>query len=193
METEGGEKLIRRAVSGDRDAAGDVIRRYEARVRDHIHRRLGPGLRRRADTEDLLQSTLTLVVRDLPSLEYRGEKAFVAWLSAVAERQILMKARFHRADRRDLRKEERLTGRAGIAQGRTSPSQGAVREELATSLREAISRLPDRERRVVELHSLEGQTFEAVAQEVGLADRSSAYRIFERALRKVGELLDNET
>ncbi|MHC4225291.1 MAG: RNA polymerase sigma factor [Planctomycetota bacterium] len=192
MVEEGAERLIRRAASGDRDAAGEVARRYEAHVRAHIHRRLGPGLRRRTDTEDLLQSTFAAVLPDLTGLEYRGEEAFKAWLSAAAERQILMKARFHRAGRRDLRREMRLASEEGPALELTSPSQGAVREELRASLRDAISRLPERERRVVELHSIEGLTFEAVAKEVGLADRSSAYRIFERALRKVGKLLDRE-
>jgi RNA polymerase sigma-70 factor (ECF subfamily) len=192
MAEEGAEGLIRRAANGDRDAAGEVARRYEAHVRGQIHRRLGPGLRRRADTEDLLQSTFAAVLHDLPGFEYRGEDAFVAWLSAAAERQILMKARFHRAGRRDLRREQPLGSEEGPALELTSPSQGAVREEIKSSLRDAIARLPDRERRVVELHSLEGLTFAEVAQQVGLADRSSAYRIFERALRKVGELLDSE-
>ena len=59
---------IRRGRPPEPEQLEELTQRYEARVRAHIHHRLGPGLRRRADTEDLLQSTLALVVRDLPGV-----------------------------------------------------------------------------------------------------------------------------
>lgn len=184
------ERLIRQASSGDREAADVLARRYEGPLREWIHRRLGPELRAQADTEDLLQSTIVAALDDLPGLSFRGEDAFVAWLAAVAERRILMKARHHRARKRDVRRQRPMEAAAGVPGDFTSPTQGAVRRELAEGIERALKELPPRERRVVELHSFQGRGFDEVAQELGLSGKSAAYRIFERALKNLGRLLD---
>jgi len=184
-------ELVRRAQAGDRDAAGELLSRYGGRVRAAIRCRLGPDLRQRVDTDDILQSALAVSLEDLQGLRYEGEKALVHWLTAVAERRLISAARRHRADRRDVGRESPLRP-AELPPGElTSPTQGAVRGEVRESVREAVSRLPPQERRVVELRSYEGLTFEEIATQLGLADRHSARERFRSALRKMGDLLDS--
>ena len=179
------ESLIRRAADGDANAANELARRYAPGVRAAIRPRLGPELRNRVDTEDILQSTLTASLEDVARLDFRGEKAFVGWLCRVAERRIVDAARRHRAARRDVRREQPLaTGDDVIGRG-TSPSQAAVRGERARSLREAVAQLPEEERHVVELHSFEGLGFKEVAARLGLKDKERARYLFRRALRKM--------
>jgi RNA polymerase sigma-70 factor (ECF subfamily) len=184
------EGLIRRAAGGDRAAADALVTRYEPSIRAELHRRLGPALRVREDTDDLLQATLVAAMRDLGALEWRGEAAFRAWLATVAERQVRMAGRFHRRERRDARREEASPATGGPPDARTSPSAGAARGEASSSLRAAVARLPEEERRAVELHTFQGLGFPDVAERMGLADRDAARYVFRKALKRLGDLLD---
>ena len=190
MDDESLEALLRRAAAGDRQAAGELARRYEAPLRAEIRRRLGPDLRARVDTDDIFQSTILESVGSLPAFEFRGEKAYVGWLTLLAERRIRDKARFHRAAKRDQRKEQHLLDAGALASDRTSPTQGAVRSELTQGLRAALAGLPEPDRQVVELHSFEGLGFKEVAERLGLADKNAARYVFQRALNKIEEQLE---
>ena len=184
------EALVRRARSGDREAAGEIARRYGERVRARIHGRIGGRLHVRADTEDVLQTTLMLALEDLRGFEWRGEEALVAWLATVAERQVLTEARRQRAGKRDVGRDQSLEAAEGLAAERTTPTEAAVRGELGEGLRAALEALPEAERRVVELHSYRGMGFDEVARTLDLPSRMAASRLFEKALRRLGEVLD---
>jgi RNA polymerase sigma-70 factor (ECF subfamily) len=184
------EDLLRRVTAGDREAAGEIARRYERPIRLAIRRRLGPELRARVDTDDIFQSTIAAALEDVPDLSFRGEGAFVAWLAAVAERRILMKVRHHRARKRDHRRDRPLEAAEGVPGCGTSPTRGAVRGEVTEGIRKAVARLPEGERRVVELHSVEGLSFQEVSDLLGLSGKFQAHRIFQRALKKIGDLYD---
>ena len=174
-----------RAAGGDREAAGEIARRYEGVVRARIRRRLGGRLRARVDTDDIFQSTILASLRDLEGFEYRGEQAFLAWLARVAERRIQSAGRRHAAARRDVARERGIGEAEAAAGGRTSPPQGAVRSELAESLHRAIARLPEPDLEVVELRSYQGMGFLEIAEATGLADRNAARWVFQRALKRM--------
>jgi RNA polymerase sigma-70 factor (ECF subfamily) len=184
------ETLVRRAAGGDASAAEALVRRYEPSIRVEVHRKLGPSLRVREDTDDLLQSTLVAVMRDLRGFEYRGEAAFRAWLATVAERQVRMAGRYHQRERRDARREEAVAATGGPPGAGTSPSVAAARGEAHAGLRAAVGRLPDDERRAVELHTFQGLGFPEVAERMGLADKDAARYVFRKALKRLGDLLD---
>ncbi|MHC4471237.1 MAG: RNA polymerase sigma factor [Planctomycetota bacterium] len=183
------ERLIELAREGDQEAAGELAKRYEGRVRASIRRRLGPELRARVETDDIFQTSFFAALGDLAGFRYRGEAAFVRWLSTVAERKMLMTARRHRAGKRDLRLEWPLDGVGDIPGQMTSPTQGAVRGELKEGIREAVARLPDPDRQVVQLHSFDGLGFREIAEKLGLADKNAARHVFQRALKQMGDLL----
>ena len=184
-------ELVRRAQNGDREAAGELIRRYEGRVRASVRRRLGADLRKRIDTDDIFQSAIAASLDGLKGLHFEGEDALIGWLTTVAERRLIGAVRRHRAGKRDVSRESPLRSADRIQAGRTSPTQGAVRGEAQQSVKRAVSRLPPDERRVVELRSYEGLTFEEIATRLGLSDRHAARERFRSALRRMGDLLDS--
>ena len=184
------QTLLRQAAAGDREAAGEVLRHFEGPLRASIQRLLGRELRRRVDAEDIYQSTVTLALKDLDHVDFQGEKALLGWLRRIAEHRIGEVARRHKAAKRDVRKERPLEAAGQSAEERTSPSQGAVRGEVRGRLAEAIARLPDRERRVVELHTYEGLSFQQAAVSMGLKGKSSARHLFQNALHMLGDLLE---
>jgi RNA polymerase sigma-70 factor (ECF subfamily) len=185
------EELVRRAKAGDREAAGGIARRYGDLLRAKVHGRLAGRVHARVDSEDVLQATFLVALGDLAGFEWRGEEAFVGWLVQVAERQVLQEARRHRALRRDVGRECALDAASDRPAGWTSPTQAAVRRELTAGIREAVETLPGDEKLAVELHTYRGLSFDAVAREMGLADRAAAYRLFEKALKTMAKTLDS--
>ncbi len=186
------EELILRARDGDRDAAEKLARAYEQRVRSHIHFRLAPDLRARVDTDDVYQSTISASLEDLAAVEFRGEKAFIAWLSRVAERRVLDVARRHRAEKRDVRRQRPLEAARMVPANHTTPPGGAIRDEIQQSMRRVLARLPDRERRAIELRSYAGLSFREIAEQLELPNRHVARDLYRAALKKVGELFGLE-
>jgi RNA polymerase sigma-70 factor (ECF subfamily) len=188
---EGGElqNLVRRAATGDRAAADEFVRAVEEPVRAAIRRRLGDDLRRRIDTDDVFQATMVSALGRLDGLDFRGERELVGWLARIAEHQIVDAARRERRGRRDVAREERLGTHAPIPSGATSPTARAVRGEAAASVRAAVARLPEDDRRIVEMRSFEGRSFEEIARALGLEDRHVARRRFQAALHRMGDLI----
>jgi len=185
------EELVKRAQQGDREAADAIARRYMPHLRPIVRRQIGGHLRARVDTNDMVQTAIHQVVRDLDGLDYQGEKAFEGWLAQVAARKVRMAARHHQAGKRDVRREDaeaRFGEKAGVS---TSPTQGAVRNELTGDIKEAVARLPETERRVVELHTYEGLTFGEVADRLGLENKDRARYLFQIALKSLGDELDS--
>jgi len=186
------EALVHSAQRGDRQAAGELIRRYEGRIRAAIRHRLAPRFRRRFDTEDVFQSALAVSLEDLQGIRYEGEKAFVAWLTTVSERRLLGTIRKHRAERRDAARDRTQGGAADFADSLTSPTQGAERAEVQGAIRQAIDRLPRDQQRVIQLRSYEGLSFSEIAGLMGLSDKHAARELFLRALKRMGELVEHD-
>jgi len=190
MSGDGLEELVRRAREGDREAAGEILARYGDRVRTAIRGRLAPELRRRLETEDVFQSAVAVSLEDLKGLRYEGEKALVAWLVTVAERRLLGAARRHRAARRNVLREAPLEHAAFCSAALTSPPRGAERAEVRTLVEEAVARLPCAERRVIELRSYEGRSFREIAEAMGLSNKHAARDLFQKALQRMGTLVE---
>ena len=186
------ELLIRRAAEGDREAAGELARRYEKPIRRAITRRLGRDLKARIDTDDIYQSTIIAAMDGLPGFTFQGEPALVSWLATIAERRIRMAGRRHRRGKRDPKRERPIDLAEGVPGSRTCPSEGAVRGEIADWLRSALEKLPEDERRIVELHSYGGMSFEEAAKVLGLSGKSGAHNLFQKALRRMGGLFGTE-
>jgi RNA polymerase sigma factor (sigma-70 family) len=185
------EQLVARAQRGDRDASEEIARRYMPRLRPIVHRRIGDHLRARVDTDDMVQTAIHQAVRDLDGLDYQGEKAFEGWLAKVALRKVQMAARHHQAGKRDVRRDDvetRFGEKPGAA---TSPIRGAARNELTRDIKEAISQLPEIERRVVELHTYDGLTFGEVAEKMDLENKDRARYLFQSALKLLGDELES--
>ena len=75
-----------------------------------------------------------------------------------------------------------------LAADQTSPSQRAVRCEDVLRLAAALIQLPDDQRRVVELHHLQGLPVAEVAEQVGRT-RAAVVGLLFRGLKKLRQLL----
>lgn len=184
------EDLVARAQAGDEAAQAEIVRRYAPRLEGMLRGEVGEQYRARFDTEDVLQSSLGVALRDLPDLEFRTPKAFEGWLFQVARRRLLDGIRRHRAGPRDVRRERDLDAEGVGPANLTTPTRGVERAEVTADVRAAVADLEDEERRIVELRSYEGLTFGDIAKIVGLPGKDAARDCYRRSLLKMGDLLD---
>jgi RNA polymerase sigma-70 factor (ECF subfamily) len=184
---------VRRLQAGEPGAAEAFVARVEGPVRNSIRRRLPQELRRRVDSDDLFQSTITDAVAAIAEFEFRGEGQFLAWLDAIAARRVAEAGRHHRAQRRDLKRDASISHAGGVHAAVTAPAERVVRGETSARLRRAISALPADERRCIELRSFEEKSFGEIAQAMGLTDKTAARRLYMSALDRLAEAVDERS
>lgn len=184
---------IEAAARGDEVAVGRILDAYGPIVRRLAGRKLGAGLRARADSEDVLQSAMVAAVANLAAFEYRGEAAFVGWLSSITAQQVAQLARHHGAQRRAPSRERRLSEAPPLHANLTSVTQAAARKDDHEQLHRAMSKLPEPDQEVVRLRSLEGLAFGEVAERLGLEDQHAARYLYRRGLKSLGRLMAGGT
>jgi RNA polymerase sigma factor for flagellar operon FliA len=73
-----------------------------------------------------------------------------------------------------------------------SPLQQLLRKERHNQLREALTRLPDKNRKVIEGYYFAGLSFSQIGRDLGLSE-SSAWRIHAKSLEMIRSALEEKT
>ena len=159
-------------------AAAALYERHSSRVFGYCLSRLG----RREDAEDAVQTTFLHAVRGLsrgvvPATE-------IAWLLGIA-RNVCLK-RWESVGRRS--HLESPCDPVELDRGRAAPHGG--REELI-GLEDALSQLPDQQRRAVLLRDWRGLSYQEIAVQLGVSNAAVETLIF-RGRRTLAELLREE-
>src|SRR5262245_50015376 len=81
-------RLVERCKAGDREALGELYRRYRPEVTRNLYRMLGPG---RGDLEDVLQEVFIEVFRSIS--RFRGDAKLTTWLYRVCINVALQRLR----------------------------------------------------------------------------------------------------
>jgi RNA polymerase sigma-70 factor (ECF subfamily) len=181
-------------------AARDDVRPIEDH-RDYLlllaRLQLGPRVGAKLDASDVVQQAILHAHERREQFRGRTEGELLAWLSAILANALATAARRLGTRARDPGRErsleaelERSSSRLEglLAADQTSPSEGAVRGEELLRLAHAIARLPEDQRRVVELHYLEGLAVADVADRLGRT-RPAAVGLLFRGLKRLRELL----
>jgi RNA polymerase sigma-70 factor (ECF subfamily) len=186
------QSSILSASRGDPVAIADVLAAYLPRLQRFVHLRLGPALRAREDTLDVLQSTVRelLAAKDF---EWRGEIEFRAWLFQAALNKIREKARFHGAERRAAAREERASAgpTAGGALHDLTPSRVAMAKEELARLEGAFDRLTEAQREVLTLSRIVGLPHAVIAARLGRSE-VAVRQLLVRATAALGAALGPE-
>jgi len=170
------EDLLSRVAEGDRDAFGDLYKRYARPVLGLALRRLGD----RGRAEDAVQEAFASIWRAARS--YRRERGPVApWLYAVARNAI--------ADRGRARTEPPVEP-VETASDAPGPPDRAEQSWVAWRVHSALERLPDTERSVLELAYWRGLSQSEVADHLGIPLGTVKTRTRSGLKRLAGELED---
>jgi RNA polymerase sigma-70 factor (ECF subfamily) len=145
--------LFEKAAAGDGPALEDLLEYYLPQMHAFVHARLGPGLRSRETSLDVVQSACRQLLTVREAFAFHGEERFRAWLFTSVLNKIREKARHHQMEIRDQGREERLAVDAApvALASLLTPSREAVGNETAAAVAAALAELTDEHREVITL------------------------------------------
>jgi RNA polymerase sigma-70 factor (ECF subfamily) len=158
METTSDEQVVERALAGDHEAFGEIMRRWERRIFALTYGILG----REEDARDATQETFIAAFRNLSG--FRGDAKVSSWLHRIAVNQCITRQR-----RAKVRGETSLEGAAednGVqfaAPIHESPARIVEGRERTEAVRRAVNTLPPELREVLVLKEFEELTFQEIA------------------------------
>jgi len=173
VETDGA--LAGRAAAGDREAFGELVRRYQAAVRRVCRAVTGDD----HDADDAAQDAFLSALDRIETYD-RG-RPIGPWLMRIASNAAIDLLR-----RRAVRKAGPLD--ETLVAGGSSPAADAARSELTARLRQAMAQLPERQRIAVTLFDLEGYAHADVARVLGVPEGTARSDVFH-GRRRLRELL----
>jgi RNA polymerase sigma-70 factor (ECF subfamily) len=161
METLGTDEIIvERALTGDAEAFGEIVRRWERRIFALTYGMLG----REEEARDATQETFLAAFRNLRG--FRGEAKVSSWLHRIAVNQCISRQR-----RSKTRNESALDDQQenSFATPVTySPARVAEGRQETLAVRRAINSLPIELRQVVVMKEFEELTFREIADALDL-------------------------
>lgn len=190
METTSDEQMVERALSGDADAFGVIVRRWERRIYALAFGMLG----REEDARDATQETFLAAFRNLRG--FRGEAKVSSWLHRIAVNQCITRQRRARVRGETALEDETERDAAAFATGaHESPARHAESRERTEAVRRAVSALPTDLRQVIVMKEFEEMTFQEIAQALELplsTVKSRLYTALKQLRMRLGSHADVE-
>lgn len=157
--------LLRGARAGSAEALNDLLQKVCPRVLALIRLRLGPDLRRRVDSQDILQTTLIKAFRRIDQFEGSGSNNLLSWLAAIAANEVRDHANFHQRARRDINRDVAIDDKVtNLAADFHTAIRRLELQERALKLESALERLSELHREVLILRHYEDLSFPEIGQ-----------------------------
>lgn len=173
--------LVARCASGQDSAWQEFVRRYAPILKSFARGALR-SMRRPASDSDV-DETAARVLEMLVDNRYHVLKSFRWQCSLETWLRILVRTACVRAVRRKNIGAEDLVRPSG-----PTPLDEALSDERRSAVREALQRLPDRERQVLSMFFLEGHSYDEIASKLRLPMGTVA-TVLSRTRQKLREML----
>jgi RNA polymerase sigma factor (sigma-70 family) len=191
-------ELLLRWHRGDREALGELVAQDAAWIAAHVHRRLGPLPRARAETQDIVQHTLLQLLEAGPRFVVDDRDHLRALLARMVENVLRWHARHARQQKRDVRRELPMLPPVGADSvldltppaGTAGPATAAASGEARDWVRLALCLLDPDDRDVIVWREYEDLPFATIAARLGIGEAHARVR-FQRALPKLGRTLQH--
>lgn len=180
------EQIVERALTGDAEAFGEIVRRWERRIFALAYGMLDCS----EDARDATQETFLSAFRNLRG--FRGEAKVSSWLHRIAVNQCITRQRRAKVRKESALEDEALeTGEvAYTAPATSSPARTAESRERRELVRRAVQALPAELRQVVVMKEFEELTFQEMADALDLPLSTVKSRLYT-ALRQLQMRLRN--
>lgn len=171
------QRLVALAKDGDQSSLNKLCEVYNERVLRIIRMRMGPELRSKLQSMDLVQDAFISAIRSMDNFTYENEGDFLRWVSRIAENRIRDNLENLHAQKRDIRREiplntnssttqDTFTGSSGPVDA-TTPSLVISKREDLDRLEKAMEKLKPEYRKVITLTKIEGLSYEEAAKQLG--------------------------
>jgi RNA polymerase sigma-70 factor (ECF subfamily) len=193
------DQLLDQASQGDSPARQLLLDRHRRRLKRMISLRLSRRLAGRVDPSDVVQDVLLEANRQFPRYLDERPLPFYPWLRQIALQRLTQLHRRHiGARRRSVLREEmeipawpddsalELVQR--LCSNGSRPDARLERQEIVQQVRQALERLPERDREVLVLRHLEHLPIKQIAAVLQISE-AAVYTRHLRALERLGKLL----
>ncbi|MCB9877322.1 MAG: sigma-70 family RNA polymerase sigma factor [Planctomycetes bacterium] len=190
--------LAQQAAQGDQHALAELIQRHLPSVRAFVRCHMGPQLRAKESSSDIVQSICRELLTHRDAFRHPDEDGFRAWLFTTARRKISNRARDLLGQKRDPRREVAGLDEAGAAalcraySQFSTPSGKAILAEEVARLEAAIERLPEEQREVLTLAHLAGLSRAEIGTRMNRSEEA-VRALLHRAKARMLLLLDGQT
>jgi len=184
-------QLVARAQSGDKQAYGLLVEKYQRK----LARLLSRFIRDPAEVEDVTQEAFIKAYRALPA--FRGDSAFYTWLYRIgintAKNYLMAMGR-----RAPTSTEVEAEDAEGYEEGEqlrdiNTPESVLLSNEIAETVNSTIEQLPEELRQAIQMREIEGLSYEEIAQAMNCpigTVRSRIFRAREAIAERLRPLLD---
>lgn len=192
-------ELLKGISEGSVDALAEFLKVNNRQLMAFISRRLGDGLRKKVEVEDIFQEVSAEAIRTITP-EWPGEREPFSWLCHLSERKIVDAHRHHfEAQKRDAGKERALEARSPggqeigmvnmLVKSMTTPSAAFSRNAREARLHEALQQLKEDQREAVRLKYIENKPSKEIAEALGKSD--AAIRVMlTRTMKQLHEIME---
>src|SRR5262249_45469878 len=157
---------------------------------------LDPALRDKLGPSDVVQETFLDAQRDFRQFGGNTEPELLAWLRRVLFNNLAdARRRYRAAGKRDVAREVALADapaeelRRRLARGDDSPRTRLAAREDAEAVRQALGRLPEGSRRLIEWRNYDLLSFAEIGRRLGKSEEA-ARKPWTRAVEQLQPLLD---
>ncbi|MAF67119.1 MAG: sigma-70 family RNA polymerase sigma factor [Planctomycetota bacterium] len=195
--------LLRAYQAGDSEALDRLLSRVHPRVERIARARLGHTLRGKVDALDVTQEALLRASQHLADFEEREDASLIDWLAKIVENEVLRQAEHFAAQKRDLRREERLDRYADphwdselpdeLADETAGPHTRVSRGEMARLVDECLAELREEHREVILLRDYAGGSWSFVADSLGRPSADAAMQLYRRARIELADKVRRRT
>lgn len=155
------QKIIERALNGEPEAFGLLVRRWERHIYGLAFRMLG----RDDEARDATQETFLSAYRNLS--KFRGEAKFSSWIYRIALNICNTKLRSRSKEELSIEGQREEVG-FDIPAEVEDPDEALQREEVVRYVRRALQALPPEMRQVIIMKEYEGLKFSEIAEILGV-------------------------
>ena len=190
-------ELIARVSRGDQQALATLFTQHRERLRRMVKFRLDHRLRGRLDADDVLQEAYIDAAERIKHFDPEG--SLFVWFRMVTTQTLATVHRRHfGAQIRDANREVSLHGTPmatsiAIADrflgNLTSPSQAALKKELAAQLEAALAKMNPIDQDVLAMRHFEELTNSEIAEILGIQQNAASIR-YVRAIERLKVILD---
>ena len=188
--------LLLRWHAGDQDAMAELVRQDAGWIADKVRRRMGQLLRRRHDTQDIVQDTLLEVLKCGPRFVVSDRGQLRGLLATMVENVLRGQADHDQAQKRDVRREAQapVEDRSvlyldDVSGNVTHPSDAAAGNETRAWVRLALELLEPEDRNLILWREYQGLPFADIGARMGI-DTDAARMRFSRALPRLAKKLE---
>ena len=165
----------------DEEALTSAYEAHGPKLLAFIRAKMGPGLRARLESRDILQATFMKSFQHRGDFEGSNSQSLVGWLMRIAENEIRDRADFHGRRQRDAKIEEDVADHGELARRSRSILSRLILDEQAQRVEAALDSLSDAHREVILLRMFQEMPFREIARAIGKSEDASRM-LYARAM-----------